>query len=146
MWKQLVRLVSCPTRLSFCWLWRIASIISLCCYPRFTGYKKNVNYWFTHSLTALNEEMLAHVKIVVLSFIGQDFICKWGEFSSYSNFFLHKYPMFWTTHVQYYLNIMCIFTQVQTKKLVFGRKMSKIQPFTFYIFSLSKDTRNCQVQ
>ena len=65
------------------------------------------------------------------SFIGQDFICRWEKFhlflSRYSCF-LHKYPKFWTTNVQklfFWLNV-CIFAPAQTKKVVFGREMSKI--------------------
>ena len=70
-------------------------------------------------------------KIAFWSFIGQGFIYMWEKFhlsqSSYSCF-SQKYPIFWTTNVQilfFCLNI-CIFTQVKTKKIVFGRKMSKI--------------------
>ena len=65
-------------------------------------------------------------KIVFWSFIGQDFIRRLFKF-------------FWTTNMHilfFWLNI-CIFTPVQTKKIAFGRKMSKIYPFIFYIFSLS---------
>ena len=50
--------------------------------------------------------------------------------------FLQKNPIFWTPNVQilfFWLNI-CIFTPVKTQKIVFGRKMSKIWPFTFYHF------------
>ena len=53
-----------------------------------------------------------------------------------------QYPLFWTTNWQIlflWLNI-CIFTPLQTKKIVYSREMGKIQPFTFTMFSLSIDT------
>ena len=74
-------------------------------------------------------------KIVFWSFIGQDFIRRLFKF-------------FWTTNMHilfFWLNI-CIFTPVQTKKIAFGRKMSKIYPFIFYIFSLSNWQYSPKVQ
>ena len=54
-------------------------------------------------------------------------------------FFLHKYPLFWTTNVQllFLLLNLRIFTPEQTKKIVFDREMIKIQLFAFYnLFTL----------
>ena len=67
-------------------------------------------------------------------------ICMWERFqhcqSSYFCFFVAKTSLFLSTnwHILFLWLTICIFANVQTKKIVFGREMSKIQPFTFYIF------------
>ena len=53
-----------------------------------------------------------------------------------SVFFVAKTSLFLSTnwHILFFWLTICIFANVQTKKIVFGREMSKIQPFTFYNF------------
>ena len=61
---------------------------------------------------------------------------KFQHCQSSNSSYLQKYPIFSTTYVPllFFCLDICIFTSVQTKKIAFGRKMSKIQPFTFYNF------------
>ena len=70
-------------------------------------------------------------KIVFWSFLGRDFIYMWEKFQhcqSSNSSYLQKYPIFSTTNVPllFFCLDICIFTSVQTKKIAFGRKMSKI--------------------
>ena len=70
-------------------------------------------------------------KIIFWSFLGRDFIYMWEKFQhcqSSNSSYLQKYPIFSTTNVPllFFCLDICIFTSVQTKKIAFGRKMSKI--------------------
>ena len=101
-------------------------------------YLKNI-WIFQISIFTMN--CSTDKKFVFWLFLGEGFTYRWEKFQlcqSSNSCFLQKYPIFFITNLKilfFWLNI-CSFTTVQTKKIIVGWEMSKIQPFTFANFSL----------